>query len=361
MISLLCLLLAPAAAHVWDGTFSGDHLHKSLQVCVDCDTTTCYGQGLADERAYLRGIITKDQGFYTWKGTYYEPGKGSLTGNFALKLNSVDSTYTGSFSTVHTSDLLSDTKAKGKSISKQIPSDAECFRADLDYVTDDSKGFVNGFVEPTDDYPSDFKSFTGETYTGSYTVVLDGDTILGVQNGNCYLGKTQKDVCTATWYETGPAEGISLIVAKNATHHFETWYYIPSLSLFDKEHIEDETECFHNEHSTFIMVQDISEPKISLQRSTEHACSALWTEALEKMCFNKCEDLPSCTKPGARRLESGCVGKLNGGQCISKPTKPKTTNAPTKPAATTQIKVAASGSKREGLMLALMIAVITLV
>ena len=124
-----------------------------------------------------------------------------------------------------------------------------------------------GFVEPTDDYPSDFKSFTGETYTGSYTVVLDGDTILGVQNGNCYLGKTQKDVCTATWYETGPAEGISLIVAKNATHHFETWYYIPSLSLFDKEHIEDETECFHNEHSTFIMVQDISEPKISLQRS----------------------------------------------------------------------------------------------
>ena len=37
------------------GTNTGNHLHKLLQVCVDCDSTTCYGQGLADERAYLRG------------------------------------------------------------------------------------------------------------------------------------------------------------------------------------------------------------------------------------------------------------------------------------------------------------------
>ena len=67
-----------------------------------------------------------------------------MSGQFELKLNSDDNTYSGSFSGVHASDLLSDSKVTGKSISKNVPSDEECFRADLDYVKDDAKGFVNG-------------------------------------------------------------------------------------------------------------------------------------------------------------------------------------------------------------------------
>ena len=101
--------------------------------------------------AISAGKITKNQAIYTWKGTYYEPGKGSVGGKFELKLDSSDSDkkYTGSFSATHTYDLSSNTKVTGKSISSKMPSDAECFRADLDYIVDPAKGFVNGLCSCT--------------------------------------------------------------------------------------------------------------------------------------------------------------------------------------------------------------------
>ena len=122
-----------------------------------------------------------------------------------------------------------------------------------------------GSVAPTPDYPVDYKLFDATSMTGSYSWVFDGEETKGAQYGNCYLG-TRPDVCTINFYETGPEEGISLIVAKNASFFFESWFYVASLSAFQPAHIEDETDYYHNMHNTFIMQHDTNDAVVTAQR-----------------------------------------------------------------------------------------------
>ena len=123
-----------------------------------------------------------------------------------------------------------------------------------------------GFVAPTADYPFDYKSFDARSMTGSYIWVFDGKETKGAQHGNCYIG-TQPDVCTINFYEDGPLSGISLLVAKNVTFFFESWFSVRSLSEFDPKQIDDESKYYHNTHDMFIMEHDTSNTAETVQRS----------------------------------------------------------------------------------------------
>ena len=111
----------------------------------------------------------------------------------------------------------------------------------------------------------DYRSFDPElqSYTASYIYIYNDTTFKGTANGNCFLGSS---VCAATWYEDGPEEGISLLVAKNEKVHYETWFYVPALSLFDPKHIDDPTEHYHNDHGDMIMEMDISDPETAKKK-----------------------------------------------------------------------------------------------
>merc|ERR1712224_148731 len=208
-----------------------------------------------------------------------------VTGKFNLTLSGADNaTYSGTFFSAHDHDLLWDNTVTGKKVSATVPTDAECFRADLDYLKDDAKGLSAGSVPPTADFPYDVKSFDAQSITGSYMWVYEGEETRGSQHGNCYIG-TQPDVCTTSFYETGSFEGISLVVAKNATFFFESWFSVGSLSQFNPAHSEDETDYYHNAHNTFMIEHDTTNADLTVQRSGRYVCTALWTEELENKCF----------------------------------------------------------------------------
>ena len=122
------------------------------------------------------------------------------------------------------------------------------------------------------DYES-YQSVDETSMTGSYWVYDDVETLsddvetyAGAYHGNCYLG-TQPDVCTFNFYETGPEEGISLIVAKNVSFFFESWFHAASLSQFNPSHIEDETDRYHNTHNAFLNQYDPNNAVLTVQRS----------------------------------------------------------------------------------------------
>ena len=121
-----------------------------------------------------------------------------------------------------------------------------------------------GSIAPTEGFPYDHKSFDAKSMTASYMWVYEGDETRGAQYGNCYIGK-QPDVCTTNFYETGSFEGISLVVAKNATFFFESWFSVGSLSEFNPAHIEDEYNYYHN--MQFLIKHDTSNADLTKQRS----------------------------------------------------------------------------------------------
>ena len=65
-------------------------------------------------------IVESVPGTFVWSGTYYEPGKGSMTGTFNLVLNGAQNTYSGTFSTSHDHDLLWDNTVTGTRASATV-------------------------------------------------------------------------------------------------------------------------------------------------------------------------------------------------------------------------------------------------
>ena len=70
------------------------------------------------------GTVVQTGSDHVWSGTYYEPGKGSVTGTFKLTLSSPEgannATYSGTFSSAHDHDLLWDNTVTGQKVSATV-------------------------------------------------------------------------------------------------------------------------------------------------------------------------------------------------------------------------------------------------
>lgn len=227
--SSLYFTIATAAIPLdWQGTYNDPIYGGNISVCVSLANSVYYGQALFSKVGYMRGTI--NPATFLWTGVFFIAGIETKQGTFSLQLSSGATTMMAGSFTENPTVTYSMSSSR---LSAQVPSDLECFRADNSMLTTtvstDLTGSWNNAIsmDPTPYY----LSVGNGLVTGSYAYEYDdGTSSPGTSSGTSNLNG---QVLCDNWYESGTDTGIELLVAKNATEIYLTWWFVPHMSAFD--------------------------------------------------------------------------------------------------------------------------------
>lgn len=268
------LFLARAAQTDWVGTYADPTYGGNLAVCVSLVNGVYYGQALISSVGYLRGTIDASN---VWTGQYFLAGNAAIRGNFTLTLNGAATAYSGTYQQAGSSDVVYSVTNAAKS-SSSTPTDLECFQVDDSMLTTTTTYDLTGAL--TYDYYVTYwyMSVSDTTLTSSYVYVYqDGTQSPGTSYGTSFLnGQLVLD----NWYESADATGIEITLAKNSTHTYNLWWYLPSISNFDYSQQSVDDFGIH----VLAKVTTVSQAEI-IEESTANVCYALWTESAEQSCL----------------------------------------------------------------------------
>lgn len=262
----------------WVGTYSDPTYGGLLNVCVTNVGGVYYGQALMSDVGYLRGTISSAN---VWTGNYYLSGLAGQRGTFSLTLSTDFSTYSGTY--FQAGSDISYTVSSAARTSSLTPTDIQCFKADPSMLTATTNVNMTAAYDACEPGGSCYTIYFGtnddSTSTTSYIYNYpDGTPSPGCSEGAMFMNG---QIVTNDWYETGPDNGIELMVAKNATYFYVVWWFFPSMADFD--YSLQNIDYF----GSYSMPKDNTISTATANSlAYENVCYALWTTDAETSCLD---------------------------------------------------------------------------
>lgn len=278
--STLGVLSLAASAHAapmdWNGIWSDEVFGGKLQVCVSLVNSVYYAQGTNSELGYMRGTIDASD---VWTGNFYLQGLESRRGTFSLTLSQAASnTFAGVWT--EKPSVLETFTSTGVQESTVEPPNFKCFKADDSYLTTTDAHSFSGYYTNsggTEWWIQDHQ----DTHVASY--IYDwGDAAGTIGLGHCVGTNHEKgQVMAHNWYEQGSWQGIEMLVAKNATSFYLSWWFVARTA--DWTYCDPDTDdgCYHAQK--FIYNKQSSEN----QAADDNFCSNFDTTYDEDLCVQR--------------------------------------------------------------------------
>lgn len=271
VLSALCLMAFSLADQTeWVGSYNEPIYGGSLMACVSLIGGVYYGQGTMSYLGYLRGTIDSSN---VWTGNYFLGGLDAIRGTFSLALSSDGLSYSGTYT--QTGSTISYTVSSAARLSSATPSDMQCLKADDSMLTTSAPFNMTGIIGGEYTW---YTSASGNLSTSSYNYFMDGGLFPGTSEGVAFLNG---QLVVDSWYEEDNFDGIEVVLAKNASYVYVTWWGFPSVSYFDYSQLNDP-----DIHALELRPFDTSSPATAVQKSFDNVCYALWTVDSENSCLN---------------------------------------------------------------------------